>query len=188
MDWEARYQARQTGWERADPNPAFLAWRARGALRPGRVLVPCAGRSPEPALLAQVGFAVTVLDIAPSAIAAQRAILAEHAGAECVEADLFAWAPPTRFDAIYDQTALCALPPDLLAEYETRLADWLLPGGGLFALFMQTGRSGGPPFDCPLDAMRLLFPATRWTWPERLEPAVTHPNAGTEQPVLLLRR
>ena len=183
--WQQKYEAGQTGWERGDANPAFLAWRAGGTLTQGRVLLPCAGRSPEPALLAADGFDVTVLDIAPSAIAAQRARLGDRAAV--IEADLFTWTAPAPFDAIYDQTALCALPPPRHAEYEALLHPWLRPGGRLLILFAQTGRPGGPPFDCPIDRMRGLFAAPRWRWPERLEPPLRHPTGMVEQPAVLGR-
>ena len=120
VDWESKYQAATTPWERTEANPAFLAWRAGGLLTPSRILVPCAGRSAEPALLAAAGFDVTIVDLAPSAIAAQAKMLAQPA--TLIEANLFDWEPTARFDAVYDQTALCALPPALWPDYEDRPA------------------------------------------------------------------
>jgi hypothetical protein len=186
-DWERHFQAGRVPWERAEPNPAFLAWRAGGVLTPGRVLVPCAGRSPEPRLLAEAGFELVVVDLAPSAIDAQTSLLA-GLPAQLVCADLYAWEPEGRFDYIYDQTCLCALPPASLPAYEERLATWLAPGGTLLMLFMQTGKPGGPPFDCPIDQMRGLFGAYRWDWPDRLEVPIQHPGGTYEQPVVLRRR
>lgn len=101
----------------------------------------------EPRLLADAGFAVTTIDLAPSAIAYQRQSLA-GTGADVAEANLFEWEPDRPFDAIYEQTCICALPPVLWDDYATRLAGWLRPGGVLAALFLQTGREGGPPFHC----------------------------------------
>jgi len=186
IDWEGRYQEGRTAWERPALNPAFVAWRQSCELAPCRILIPGAGRSAEPAVLAAAGFDVTVLDVAPSAAAAQRAQLG--AAACVVEADLFAWQLAAPFDAIYDQTCLCALPPDHLGEYEQRLAQWLRPGGVLFALFMQTGTEGGPPFDCPIPRMRTLFAPERWVWPATLPPLVHHPSLRDEQPAALYRR
>jgi protein-L-isoaspartate O-methyltransferase len=187
IDWEARFGRGETPWERPAQNPAFLAWRASAVLMPGRILVPGAGRSSEPAALAEAGFAVTVVDGAPSAVAYQRARLA-GLGAEVVETDLFDWQPAEKFDAIYDQTCLCALPPPMWRDYADRLAEWLRPGGVLAILFMQTGRDGGPPFHCDLATMRGLFAAERWTWPDALPAQVAHPNGLHEQPAALLRR
>ncbi len=123
-----------------------------------------------------------MVDAAPSAVAFQR----ERVGT-AVEADLLAWSPATPFEAIYDQTCLCALPPPVLPEYAALLHRWLMPGGRLFVLFMQTGKAGGPPFDCPPEAMRQLFPAERWGWPERPEAAIAHPSLFSEQPCVLVR-
>ena len=186
IDWESRYQEGRTGWERPALNPAFVAWRQSGELPRCRILIPGAGRSAEPAALASAGFDVTVLDVAPSAAAAQRAQLGSSGSV--VEADVFAWQPTVQFDAVYDQTCLCALPPDRVQEYEQRLAQWLRPGGVLFVLFMQTGADGGPPFDCPIPGMRTLFAPERWVWPATLPPLVHHPSLRNEQPAALRRR
>ncbi|HEY6431217.1 MAG TPA: methyltransferase domain-containing protein [Acetobacteraceae bacterium] len=186
IDWESRYQAGTTRWERPSLNPAFLAWRADGILAPCRILVPGAGRSAEPLALAEAGFDVTVLDVSPTAVDVQRSRLPPTA--QAIQADLFTWTPDRPFDAIYDQTCLCALPPPLLADYERRLADWLRPRGELFVLFMQTGQPGGPPFDCPLPDMRALFAPERWEWPEWLPGLVHHPSLRDEQPAILIRR
>ncbi|MDE2581346.1 MAG: methyltransferase domain-containing protein [Rhodospirillales bacterium] len=189
VDWEAKYRAGSAPWERPGAHPAFQEWRAAGTLAPCRILVPGAGRSAEPLALAEAGFAVTALDAAPSAVAVQQARF-ERVGAHAraIVADLFAWTPDAPFDAIYDQTCLCALPPALWPDYAARLAAWLRPGGALFVLFMQTGQPGGPPFDCALPAMRRLFGPDRWTWPEALPPPVPHPSLRAEQPALLRRR
>ena len=188
IDWEGRYRDGRTGWERQGLHPSFIAWRDSGALAPpGRVLVPGAGRSPEPLRLAEAGFGVTIVDAAPSAVAVQQEWL-QGTGAEAFVADLFTWEPPAPFDLIYDQTCLCALPPALWPDYAARLAGWLRPGGQLFALFMQTGTEGGPPFDCDLAVMRRLFPPELWAWPEALPAPVPHPSLRAEQPALLRRR
>jgi protein-L-isoaspartate O-methyltransferase len=65
-------------------------------------------------VLAQAGFDVTALDYAPMAIERTRKMLdAQGLMATLVEADALAWRPDQRFDAIYEQTCLCALYPDL---------------------------------------------------------------------------
>src|SRR6478736_685143 len=45
--------------------------------------------------------------------------------AQVEQADLFAWDPVSPFDAVYDQTCLCALPPGLWPSYARRLHRWL---------------------------------------------------------------
>lgn len=182
--WETRFREGSTPWERTGLNPAFQAWRTSGTLAPPcRILVPGAGRSPEPLALLEAGFDVTVLDLADSAVAVQAGRLG---AGRAVQADVTQWQPDAPFDAVYDQTCLCALPLPLWPAYEARLRAWLRPGGRLFVLFMQTGREGGPPFDCPIPTMRTLF--ADWTWPDALPAPVPHGNGNAEQPAVLLRR
>ncbi len=184
LNWEARFRAERTPWERPALNPAFVSWRASGELSPCRVLLPGAGRSGEPLALARSGFDVTVVDLAPSSVAVQRVRLEAAGVAGSVhEADLLEWQSAAPFDAVYDQTCLCALPPPVLPAYAARLLGWLRPGGRLFILFMQTGKPGGPPFDCPLPAMQELFGAG-WQWPEKSGVVGTDRN---ELPVVLTR-
>lgn len=186
--WQARYDEAATGWDRGGPSPTLERWLARGLLKPCRILVPGCGRGHEVVALSAAGFDVVAVDYAPSAVAAVREALdAEGVRAEVVQADLFAYQPDTPFDAVYEQTCLCALPPERWGCYEKRLATWLSSGGSLVAAFMQTESDSGPPFACPPEAMRELFAADRWEWPECLEP-VSHPNGLTELTGIVRRR
>ena len=178
--WESRFQEGRTPWERGELNPAYLSWRMAGLLPPCRILIPGAGRSPEPAAMLADGFDVTTLDLAESAVKTQ----AERLGRDrAILGDATSWAPEFPFDAVYDQTCLCALPPALWPAYEANLRRWVRPGGALFILFMQTGKEGGPPFDCPIPAMRDLF--QDWIWPSALETAHPHGLGTVEQPAIL---
>ena len=190
IDWEGRFREGTTRWERPALHPAFVEWQKNGTLAPCRILVPGAGRSTEPLALADAGFNVTVVDASPTAVATQRARLERmHLQVRVELADLFTWQPTTPFDAVYDQACLCALPPALWPDYAARLRSWLRPGGRLFILFMQTGKPDGPPFHCDVTAMRTLFDATHWDWPESVPEALPHPSGvGAEHPVVLARR
>ncbi len=185
--WELRYREGQTGWQREDVSRALLTWLADGTLQPCRILVPGAGRSHEPLHLAQAGFQVTTLDIAPTAVAHQRAALAARGGI-ALEGDVLSFPAGQPFDAIYEQTCLCALPPVQRAAYAGQLHSWLRPGGVLAALFLQTGREGGPPFHCPVPDMQTLLPQAAWRWPDRSWPEVRHQDGLFEIPLALTRR
>jgi SAM-dependent methyltransferase len=186
--WQARYDEGTTGWDRGGSSPALLTWLRTGALRPCRILVPGCGRGHEVLALAEAGFEVTGIDYAPAAVQAVRDALAAHGlSATIQQADLFDYQPERPFDAIYEQTCLCALTPARWGCYEKRLAKWLAPGGQLFAAFMQTASETGPPFACRPEAMRELFAAERWEWPATLEP-VGHPLGLTELCGILCRR
>lgn len=176
-EWEARYEKRETGWDRGAVSPALGHWFGNGNGHPRRVLVPGCGRGYEVVALAARGFDVTAIDFARSAVQALRGLLARQGvSAQVEEADLLHWEAPASFDAVYEQTCLCALDPSTWPAYVERLRGWLRPGGELFAQFMQTGREGGPPFHCEVGQMRGLFAEEAWAWADGPPLRVDHPN------------
>ncbi len=165
LDWEQRYLESATGWERDHLNPAFNEWRAHFEEAAGHVIVPGCGRAPEVRAFAELGWHVTALDLAETAVRYQRDSLASAGlNAEVVATNIFQWQPREPVDLVYEQTCLCALHPDQWWAYEQCLYDWLKPGGVLAALFMQTHKDGGPPFHCDLGVMQGLFEPQRWSW------------------------
>ena len=194
--WDKRFAEGDMPWDRGAANPQLGIWLASHALEPRRILVPGCGSGHEVAVLAQAGFDVTALDYSPEAIARTRKNLATQGlKAEVVEADALAWKPDKPFDAIYEQTCLCALYPDHWRAYADQLHCWIVPGGKLFALFVQLlraeavqGEIMGPPYHCDINGMRALFPDTLWTWPKPPYPRTTHPRGLAELAVVLDRR
>lgn len=190
QDWESRYRSGETGWDRGTSSPALSAWLKAGHLEAhARILVPGCGRGHEVVHLVELGYRVSGLDIAPSAVAHLRqSLVGKGLHAEVLLADLFTYRPASPFDAVYEQTCLCAIQPAQREAYEALLHSWIKPGGTLFALFMQTCAEGGPPFHCDLLAMRRLFPESRWQWPV-IEPVFTpHRNGRFELGYALIRR
>jgi methyl halide transferase len=194
--WEQRFAAGDTPWDRGASSPQLAAWIAAGALRPCRILVPGCGSGYEVAELAAAGFEVTGLDYASAAIArAERRVQQAGVVARLVQADALTWLPDRPFDAVYEQTCLCALYPDDWRSYANQLERWIAPGGKLFALFMQLlrpqaaeGYVQGPPYHCDINAMRALFPASTWSWPKPPYARTTHPKGLAELAVVLERR
>ena len=126
------------------------------------------------------------MDFAPAAIDALEAELERLGlGADTVCEDFFNYRPSIPFDSIYEQASLCALPPQSWQRYSEQLFQWLRPGGALLALFMQTGRSGGPPWHCDLLAMQRLFQPGRWLWPVSDGVMLDHPEGLREQALIL---
>ena len=197
--WEQRFAEGDTPWDRGATNPQLGIWLLVGALKPCRILVPGCGAGYEVAVLAQQGFDVTALDYSSAAIARTRQRLAdEQLKATLVEADALTWQPAgdssRPFDAIYEQTCLCAIYPDQWRDYADQLHRWLVPGGRLFALFVQLlrpaaaeGEIQGPPYHCDINAMRALFPEPRWSWPKPPYPRTTHPRGLAELAAILTR-
>ncbi|HEX6827367.1 MAG TPA: methyltransferase domain-containing protein [Burkholderiales bacterium] len=187
--WEERYRSATTHWDRGGTSPALLEWLEQGALTPSRILVPGCGRGYEALELARRGFEVVALDFAPSAVRHLRdELLRAGLRAEVHEADVLAWTAEHPFDAIYEQTCLCALPPKTWARYEEQLRGWLRPGGRLLALFMQTHKEGGPPYHCDPGAMRGLFAELHWEWSGAPFCEVPHPAGFYELSTILTRR
>lgn len=187
--WDEKYQVGLPGWDRQGASPALLHWLETGALVPCRILVPGCGHGHEVLELARRGFEVWGLDIAPTPLARLMARLDEAGlAARLVQADAITWRPEEPFDAIYEQTCLCALDPHEWAAYANQLYAWLRPEGRLYALFMQTGRESGPPYHCDLEDMRALFPPERWDWIEPPQRKVPHPNGLFEYAAILQRR
>jgi len=194
--WEKRFTEGNMPWDRGEASPQLGAWLAAGALKPCRILVPGCGSGYEVAALAAAGFEVTALDYAPVAIERTRKLLeAGRLKAELFEADALAWQPARAFDAIYEQTCLCALYPDQWRAYADQVHRWLVPAGRLYALFVQMLRPGaaegaiqGPPYHCDINAMRALFPEPLWSWPKPPYPRTSHPQGLAELAVVLERR
>lgn len=189
--WEEKYRARTIPWDRGAVSPALLGWLDDGVLpsdRIRRVLIPGCGHGHEALELARRGFKVTALDIAPTALEHLAGELhAAGVDAERICADALTWQPTQPFDAIYEQTCLCAIDPVHWLAYEQQLFGWLHPGGKLFALFMQSRSAGGPPHHCGMPDMRTLFAPARWQWPQEGAGRVGHPNGSFEFATVLTR-
>ena len=193
--WQAKFESNVTPWDRGDASPQLRQWLSSKVLTTCRIVVPGCGSGYEVAVLARSGFDVTGIDYAPAAIARTRsAVAAANASADVIEADVLTFTPGTLFDAVYEQTCLCALHPDRWVPYARRLHAWLRSGGSLFALFAQvarpdaaTGSISGPPYHCDINAMRALFDGTRWQWPEPPYERVLHPAGFAELAVVLVR-
>ncbi len=198
--WQERFEKQETRWDRGAPSPQLLSWLDSGALQPCRIAVPGCGGGWEVAELARRGFEVTGLDYTPAAVERTRALLlSQGLHAEVQQADVLTHTPDSPFDAVYEQTCLCAIHPDHWTTYARQLRAWIRPGGTLWALFMQMPRAvaveqgvvEGPPYHCDINAMRALFAASGqergWDWPKPPYPQVKHPSLAHELAVPLRR-
>lgn len=192
--WQERFESGQTPWDRGAAHPQLLSWLEQGLIAPGQtLLIPGCGRGHELQALGRAGIAATGLDYAPAAVALARERLAGLPGA-VEQADVLDWLPPQPVDLVYEQTCLCALHPDHWRRYADQLHRWLKPGGRLLALFMQARRDNagqgwveGPPYHGDINAMRALFPASRWRWPAPPYAAVAHERGWAELALVLER-
>lgn len=147
--------------------------------------------------LAKRGFDVIGLDYTVAAVEKTRALVAaQDLKAEVIQADVLSYQPENKFDAVYEQTCLCAIHPEHWFEYAQQLRQWLKPEGSLWVMYMQMIRPAaseegvihGPPYHCDINAMRALFPEKDWVWPKPPYAKVPHPSLAHELALRLVRR
>ncbi len=147
--WEENYRQGRTGWDLGMPTPVFQRIATSGEFPPGKMLVLCAGRGYDARLFARLGFKVTAVDFAESAVKEMQAIDDPRASMEVMQADIFDLPVfmDEEFDYILEYTCFCAIDPQRRAEYILSVTNLLKPGGIYIALaFPIGGRAGGPPF------------------------------------------
>ena len=187
--WEGRYQRGETGWDRNGSNPLLHTWLVESLSFDSTILIPGCGHGYELIDLARLGYKVTGIDIAPTPVEHMKCELgSEDLSAEVIQVDMFEYSPISPFDVVYEQTSLCAIQPNQRVGYEKKLYEWLKPAGKLYALFMQTGAEGGPPFHCDIMDMRALFAPSRWDWGEGEPLHSPHPSGRFELAYRLIRR
>ena len=194
--WERQFAQGHTPWNRGTSSPQLLHWLDTDELRPCSIVVPGCGHGWEVATLASRGFEVIGIDYTEAAVHAAKDHLAkENLPAQIINADVLTYQPETGFDAVYEQTCLCAISPDLWMRYADQLYQWLRPEGDLFLLLMQVDRESakkgivqGPPFHCDINAMHALFNSSRWSWPNEAPTVIHHPYGWHELAVHLKRK
>lgn len=144
--WHDRYAAGKTPWDYGGTPPQLQRYVERHPAG-GRVLIPGCGAGHEIATFYEAGYDVTAIDFAPAAVARARENLGPLLANRVLTGDFFAHDfGPAPFDVIYERTFLCAIPPELRAEYSARMAQLLRPGGMLVGLIYLGEELGGPPY------------------------------------------
>lgn len=162
--WDERYRAGHTPWDFGGV-PANLRGYLAERKPFGRVLVPGCGSGYDVQALAEAGNEVVGIDLSETAV--QRANqTATHSRATIARGDVFTHPfPENAFDAIYERTFLCALPPEDRERYRDRVRFLLKPGGLLFGYFLYGEESDPPPYPMAAgEEIALLGP-----WFDRLE-------------------
>jgi SAM-dependent methyltransferase len=166
MNWEERYQNRDTPWENGEPSPGLADYLSESPLH-GRVLVPGCGFGHDVRVIARAGAGkaeVLGVDIAPSALEGARALSLRAASGDHYElADLLALPPHLQgvFDWVWEHTCFCAIDPAMRVRYVTAIAEALKPQGQFLAIFylnpsLDPGKQG-PPFGVSTAELDALF-------------------------------
>lgn len=143
--WDKRFSESVTPWSAGGVPPELANYIDRLPAPPRRVLIPGCGHAWEAGWLAAGGAQVTALDFSPAALTAAAQTLGDWPG-ELLCADFFQFAPPEKFDLIYERAFLCAMPRRRWRDYGARMRDLLAPGGALIGFFFFDDAPKGPPF------------------------------------------
>jgi len=160
MSWEDAWRQGRTGWDAGAPVPALVDLLAGDTELPeGRAMVPGCGSGYDAFVLAEAGWSVTGLDIAPTAAERFRALRDEKGltpeHAEIVIGDFFTLEPEAPFDLGWDYTFLCAIDPERREEWAATTHRLIREGGMLCTLIFPvnlddtsetTREDFGPPY------------------------------------------
>ncbi len=162
VDWNLRYQERDTPWERGRPHPEFEGLFARFVdLVKGaeRILVPGCGFGHDAVLLSEFfgEGVIEGLDLAETAICRAE----ELYGSDRVHwrlGDLFEWSG--EYDLVLEHTCFCAISPERRSEYAQKMSELIVEGGylmGIFFLDPDLEGQEGPPHGVELSELKVFF-------------------------------
>ena len=193
LEWQRRYQERDTPWDKGAPAPALVKFLREGRIA-GRVLVPGCGLGHDArALAAQPGNSVVGLDLAPAAVARAR----ELAGAEKLKGELsfitgdFFRLPKKlqrSFDWLAEHTCFCAIEPERRGDYVRAAAAALRTHATLFAIFyLDPSSETAPPFPVSREELTELFDP-QFALLEEWVPAESFPGREQRELVRVLQK
>ena len=150
--WNERWQKNETGWDTGKASPAITAYIDQYTYKSAAVLIPGCGNAYEAEYLITKGFTnITLIDIAPKAVATLKEKFADNPQVTVVCNDFFNH--QGNYDLIIEQTFFCAIPPDHRKVYAEKAASLLNNNGKIIGvLFDKQFNQPFPPFGgCPAE-------------------------------------
>jgi SAM-dependent methyltransferase len=147
QDWNERYVAGTLPWNTGRPDEVLVAFVRSGAVAPGRTLEIGTGTGTNARWLAEQGFDVLGVDVAPRAIEQARGKLAGPAAARCrfEVNDFLGEPPPGPFAFVFDRGCFHVFDDAAdRARFAAHVARVLAPDGVWLSLI---GSTEGPPRD-----------------------------------------
>ena len=195
-EWENRYQAGETPWEKGQAAPPLMELLAEPEpvdWGRGPILVPGCGYGHDVRALAALGIPVLGVDLSPTAVARARDF--PKVGDENYElADVLqpAWLNGRQFSAVWEHTCFCAIDPADRGRYAEVMASCLPVGGLLVGVFFinpfDPGEEReGPPFGTTVAELDAWF----HPWFEREDgwvPSRAYPGREEREWIAIFRR
>lgn len=144
--WNSRWEQGTSGWDIGYASPAIVEYMRQYPDKDAAILIPGCGNAYEAQALLDMGFSnITLIDIAPLAVAQLRSRYSHESRINILHQDFFTL--EGQFDLIIEQTFFCALNPELRPDYITQTHSLLAPGGKIIGLLFDTEfEKQGPPF------------------------------------------
>ncbi|HQR94241.1 MAG: SAM-dependent methyltransferase [Bacteroidetes bacterium 24-39-8] len=145
--WNQRYEQGNTGWNIGTVSTPLKFYFDQLSQKNLSILIPGGGNGHEAEYLLSLGFTnISILDIAPKALAALEERFQAHIGntLHLIHADFFDH--QGQYDLIIEQTFFCALDPKLREKYVYQMFQLLTDQGKLAGLLFDTQFPAGPPF------------------------------------------
>ncbi|HEY1813402.1 MAG TPA: class I SAM-dependent methyltransferase [Kofleriaceae bacterium] len=160
-EWNDSYVANELPWDTGTPEPVLVAFVQAGSVAPGRTLEIGAGTGTNARWLAEQGFDVLGVDLAPRAVEMARAKAGSSARFEVND---FLGAPPAgSFSFVFDRGCFHVFDePDDRARFAANVARALAPDGIWLSLIGSTEgppRDFGPPRRSARDVMAAVEPS-----------------------------
>ena len=148
--WDARYQQDQRpSWDTGRPSSHLKRWVEDKTLQPGRVVELGCGTGVNAVYLAEQGFQVTAIDVAPTALQlAQERATAAGVKVNWIQADVLAPPPLEAFDLIFDRGCYHGVRRPDPSRYVEVVKKLCRPGGRVLILAGNANEAGqhyGPP-------------------------------------------
>jgi SAM-dependent methyltransferase len=154
--WDAQYQANATGWDLGTVSPPIQTYIDSITNKELAVLIPGCGNTYEAEYLLEQGFTnITVIDIAPTLVAALQTKFGDNPNIKVICGDFFEH--QGQYDLIIEQTFFCALPPRLRQKYVWKMHELLAQNGNLAGLLFNRSFEVSPPFGGSKDEYEKLF-------------------------------
>lgn len=163
--WNESYATGELPWDTGDPEPLLVEFVTSSRVRPTRTLEIGAGTGTNSLWLAERGFEVLGIDVAPLAVERANAKLEGHRfGCRFAALDFLAVSPPGGpFQFIFDRGCFHVFDePEERARFSARVAAALTRGGLWLSLIGSTegpAREVGPPRRSAQEVVLAIEPA-----------------------------